>query len=213
MTAIRSLSKKYMILYCRRCDVVYVAENGIVVKAKLKCDDFFIGDSFQEIAENAGYSCKYIDSYSNWYYLMNFIDSFVGKDISELINAMKKRARANAATRTSMKKSKEVWQESIRRFGNILISVKEISYYETGVNVFVLLNSSLSFDEQRKYIKENKQMCLDFILFDLKRKNRKKALNLIKFCNIDQIVVTKENEALFTFELRDKIQETLSKSN
>lgn len=209
MTAIESLSKKYMILYCRRCDIVYVAENGILIKAKLECDDFFIGDAFKEIVENSGYSQKYIESYSRWHDLMDFIDSFVGKDISDLKNAIDKRVKINQKNRIAMEKSKEALQESISRFGNVLISVKEINYFETGVNIFVLLSSSISFREQSTYIKENKEMCLDFILFELKRKNKNKATNLIRFCQISQIVVTRENEVLFTFELKEKIQDIL----
>lgn len=209
MTAIESLSKKYMILYCRRCDIVYVAENGILIKAKLECDDFFIGDALKEIVENAGYNRKYIESYCRWHDLMDFIDSFVGKDVSKLKEAIEDKANRNRKNRIAVAKSNEIWQESIKRFGNVLISVKEINYFETGVNIFVLLSSSISFQDQRTYIKENKEMCLDFILFELKRKNRNKALNLIRFCQISQIVVTKENEVMFTFELKEKIQDIL----
>lgn len=209
MTAIESLSKKYMILYCRRWDIVYVAENGMIIKTKLKCDDFFIGEALKEIVENAGYSQKYIESYCRWHDLMDFIDSFVGKDISDLKNAIDKRAKINQKNRIAMEKSNEALQESIKRFGNVLISVKEINYFETGVNIFVLLSSSISFQEQRTYIKENKEMCLDFILFELKRKNKNKVINLIRFCQISQIVVTRENEVLLTFELKEKIQDIL----
>lgn len=139
------------------------------------------------------------------------IRSFIGKNVSELEAELSRRAERNAKHRRHRAEAESFWREQLERHGDVLLSVdtKEIDTFNTGVNIYVLLNSRYAFTDQCNYVKTNKKDCVQFIFEVLRKKRKNKILDLLNFCKITRVVVTRSNEACFTFELKDEIQKIL----
>ncbi len=205
--------KECNVLFHDSKEIYYIAEDGTIKIGESKQWDYGPGECYIKLCEKSGLCVDFA-----WYRIFDFVAKYVGKNSSELIEEVEKRGERAKYGRDWRKKQKEryeKWLEYAKENGDIVIGIdkKSIDVFSTGINIFILLNSRYSFQEQCEFIKNHKLECVNFIISELKEAKRKKVLDLIHFCEISRIVVTRRNEVCFTFELKGKIQEILQNEN
>lgn len=109
------------------------------------------------------------------------------------------------------------WNKHDSGFNRLVIgfNYRSIKYYESGVNIWVTLNSHYSYEKQVRMVQEKKEGIVKYIIEEIsirEGKVYKKALSIIKCSNLDSMTVTRRNELCITFELKDKIKSILEEN-
>ena len=186
------------------CDgVVYVDKNIIKIKPYNPHRNYGY-EMLEDIYHECGY-VRFEPAVSG-----HIVYDFIGKTLDEFKEELKRRAKILAKHRGNSMKYFKRWIEQCETFSDIPIGIdKQIDDFETGFSVFVLMNSKYTRKKQADFIRNNKKKFIAFVVQEIKRLKKRKYANLIPFCRVSNVMVTNRNEAVVTFELKEKLEDVL----
>jgi hypothetical protein len=127
----------------------------------------------------------------------------INKDIVE------KRKKARAAYHARV----ERWENQFAENGNVVLGIdyKTVDVYDAGFSIWILLNSSVPYEQQKECLFHHPKQWLPFVMGEMRaRKKFQKYLDMMPYCKISKISLTRRNEAQVTFELKEGVVEALS---
>lgn len=98
------------------------------------------------------------------------------------------------------------WREQVERMTDLVLSVGDIEEYDYGVNIWILLNTRYSFEEQKEFINGRVTDVVHFIKEELRARHKRKdleLLELLRFMSLVEVTLTRHNEAVFRFEVKN----------
>lgn len=156
------------------------------------------------------YSCGY--RLVRDYAAFDLAASFAGKSVVEFESELRRRAALRAVRRAEIKESKKQWAKHVEHMSDIVIKIDAVDMFETGFNVWLLLNSRYTFREQREYVQRRHKDILKYIheeLCQTKKRAQKKAAELWAFVDLVSVTLTRENVVEYKFEIKEKIRSIL----
>ncbi len=159
------------------------------------------------------YSCGYKFVSDNMAIDLAF--SFVGKNISEFKAELRMRAQKSTAAREKRSKSRKDWADHVKRMSNMIIGIESVDLFETGFNVWLMLNTQYSYQHQRSYVQNRHKDILYFMGSELQHSSKRvwrQSSKLMAFAELISVTLTKQNVVQYTYELKEGIQEILKDS-
>lgn len=156
------------------------------------------------------YSCGY--RIVRDYAAFDLAASFAGKSVAEFESELRRRAALRAVRRAEIKESKKQWAKHVEHMSDMVIKIDTVNMFETGFNVWLLLNSRYTFREQKEYVQRRHKDILKYIHVELrqtKRRAQKKVAELWAFIDLVSVTLTRENIVEYKFEIKDKIRSIL----
>ena len=136
--------------------------------------------------------------------------SYDGKNIEELKAELKRRALLNESRREIREGRRQAWNKQMAELGGFMIGITDIDSYDRGFAVWISLNTRYSFDQQKKFVQSRRENIIAFVEEELPQKKRlKQQADLLPFCHVAEIIVTRQNAVVVKYELKPEIQELL----
>lgn len=202
-----------MKLLCRAYhDALYVDDFGKIIKGTYKKLDSTDKSIIHDIAVECGYTERnHIECSFGGF---DFLASFAGKPLEDLKKVLIARAERNKKEREKRHKQIEDWNSQKDEIKKFLIGIdKKIYDFETGFNVYVIMNTHNHKSEQVNFIKTHKKIFVSFVVGEIKKLKNKKYSDLLTFCYISEITIKNNNEVVVTFEIKEELQEKLQSIN
>lgn len=179
----------------------FVDEFGVIRVEKQSVAHGFLSDGcLRAVVEESGN--HFSDSYREWETVEKYKDRPFSEYKKHLEERRKRRERRNenGTQRERLDKHRE-------KFGDMVIGVdKKIDVYPTGFRISLLFNTSKSYDEQLSYLQGRFDECLRFVKEQASRTRSAVAKNVLPYCKLSEVIMTKRNEAVFVFEIADRVR-------
>lgn len=191
-----------LLLFEDTCNRVFVDEIGVIrVEKQDAMYRALSGGCLETVVEESGN--RFRDSYME----RETVKKYADRPFCEYRNHLEKRRKLrekrneNGTGRESMDKHRQ-------RFGDMVISVdkKGIDVYPTGFRISLLFNTSKTYSEQFSYLRNRFEDCLLFVKEQASRSRSVVIKNVLPYCKLSEVIMTKRNEAVFVFEIADRVR-------
>ena len=206
------------VLFCTPHKCLFVDGDGILVQKSVSDKDYFDiywdmycygREPLKGILSECGYASNCVKDAQRYLAL-----SFDGNSIEKLKEELKRRAKRNKTIRERDKKNYKDWMNESEEVKKWLIGVdKNVDNFETGFSVYVLMNSGHTRAEQANFIRNRKQVFIQFVMKEMRKIKNGKYIDLIPFCKMSEITVKNNNEVVVTFEFKDGLKEAINGVN
>ena len=187
-------------------DEYYIDKAGSICKRRIEYRQGVYGLStwFEGLCVSLGYS-KPEKAFCTNFFNKTCFEKLVGKNINDLIRYVK----ANGAKIGRYREKREQSRKECKEYSDLYIAVdtKDIDFYNSGFSVFVLLNTKYSYQQQLSSLKRDKEALIKYTSLKLSEQERgkaKKASNLLPFCYVSDIVLTRRNEVRVTYQIKSE---------
>ena len=182
----------------------YYFEDGVLAFDKIKRVDGKCNRETLDWIRGLGYDSPILGSCVD----RMFFNPSVGKDREYLEGRIKKAAKKLDDRRRKIAEDGEKWDELRKRFNGFVIGVdKTVDVYGSGFSVRVLLSAQKSFDERKRFIKENRNDFWRYVIGELE--NNKRAMGKVgdmRFYEPDELIILRAPEVEVKFKVREGIQ-------
>ena len=207
--------------------VTYINDSGIIKRRLIfttrVADWWSISETINNKREEFGeiYLKKFIDpmyicwtnmggrKYNRW--IDSSLEKSVGFGIETLLNNIKQYYDANIDGKGYMNSDeRKRWcsLNSESRLHIIGLDRSFIDVYPTGFSVRLLLRTSKSFDEQKKFLKENRKDILKYVMNEIQySKKIMKRIGDLKFYKPVEIILLRTNEVDIKFEVKGELMD------
>lgn len=182
----------------------YIDGTGKICKRKSEYRENVCGLSewFKNYCVSLGYTAPEHAFCAN-IFTKTYFGNMLGKSEKDLMFIVKE----NGAKRNKHKEKVERFKKEREEYSNIFIAVdtKDIDFYDAGFSVFVFLNTKYSYQQQLSSLNSNKKELIKYIAKKLSESGRgkaKKASDLLSFCYVSDIVLTRTNEVRVTYQIK-----------
>lgn len=189
----------------------YRIKNGIIKKETI--DSAYRThnnwDNLIALCKSVGYDSQY--AWAGHRVVEKAIEPSVGKPIEDAEKITKRLAFELQRARIRNKKELERAENSKKRLANaslpdglVLGLAKEIDVCESGFSVRVLLSSSLTFEQHKKLVKDNKAKICKWAMTEItERKSMLKAVGSMTFYKPVEMTILRSCEIEIKFEDKD----------
>ena len=198
------------------CFIGYV-DNDVIRVHRIRPDDqipqaisstrYF--EPIRRLAEEHGLFLNRVDI------ALNILLACGGKPMPELVKEIQKRKVESDHRRKIRQEDEAVWNKLQEQFRNTVLGVDGVDIYPTGMSLEILLNSLLTFEEQREFVKANKKALVRHVQKEMPRtkrvskRRRQDALDVLPYCDLTEITLTRRNLLILKYDIKKHIQEIL----
>lgn len=192
---------------CFSYDIAVVLdENNLIQVYKIRFPCYASNsDMLRDIVLSCGYK------QFNFENTKDLLRKFEGESIEAFKDELRRRAKLNFAKREENQAKNEKWNECLEEFGGTILSIFDVDTYDTGFSVWVSLSSQRTYQQQIELIKAKKKDVVKYVgdLLRLKKRWKHRA-ELLPYCYVSGIVVTRRNALVIKYELKEEIQRVLN---
>lgn len=161
-----------------------------------------LSPQFEKFCVSFGYSHPK-KSFCENFFTKTYFENLIGEDENDLISEVKTNGRKSKKYR----EKRENGEKERKKYSDIFIAVdtRDIDFYDAGFSVFVFLNTKYSYQQQLSSLNSNKKELIKYIAKKLSESGRgkaKKASDLLPFCYVSDIVLTRTNEVRITYQIK-----------
>ncbi len=123
--------------------------------------------------------------------------------VREVLDEMKRRMDDSQKRTDSRDRKMSEWNAQVADASDVVIGLDEISIMEKGIEVWLLLHTGYSLEQQRKLVFENRERLIKYIVRDLKRGTSSEYLYAVKMLShvkTYKVAVREYNAAVFFLE-------------
>ena len=197
-------------------DNAFLDEDGLIVIQRVtnwedRCLHFW-ADPMKELMKKYGYRTISEDM------VRPILYKHIGQNMKAVVEYLKRHEEKLMKQRETRQLEEQAWEKLRKRFEGKVIGIDDIDIYEQGITISILLNSFYRFYEQQAFVKENKRDLARFVQEELAntkgvpRPMRQKAIDLLPFCRLSELVLTRRNRLELKYDLKDGVIKALEDS-
>lgn len=195
---------------------VYIWDDGTISKRKFHkeenykreyINERFIRWAYQRLEASPGALERFFASDWPGVSLAKHLCNHSFRTVEEVLVEIKRRIEADEKQQKQTASKATEWNAQVADASDVYIGLDEVGILKKGIEVWILLNSRYSFEEQLKLIRENQKKLVKYIIRDMRRSVSADCINAIKMLDFVERVNTKVgryNSAIFFFEFGEE---------
>ena len=179
----------------------YIRADGIITV--IASNSILEGDgpALKKLMLSCGYTS--LNSYGN---CRQLVFAYEGKSIEDLNDELKRRSAASQVKRNFRANEQQKWKKLREDMDGFIIKIVDVDDYNGGFTVWVSLSTNYTYDQQRRFVQYKKEGIVAFVKDELPNQKRfKRYADLLQFCNIVEITITRQNAVIVKYELKPEI--------
>lgn len=207
-------TKKF--LFKSRTDNAFLDEDGLIVIQRVTNREYrclhFWADPMEKLMRKYGYRTISEDM------VRSILYKHIGQNMKAVVEYLKRHEAKLMKQRRDRQLEEKAWEKLRTRFEGKVIGIDDVDIYEQGMTISLLLNSFYHFYEQEAFVKQNKKDLVQFVQEELAntkgvpKSMRQKAIDLLPFCHLSELVLTRRNRLELKYDLKDGVIKALEDS-
>lgn len=145
--------------------------------------------------------------------LIKLVFSFEGASVDDLVAEIAKRGTTLRTAAEHEEQKKALWNQLPEYLRPLIIGIFSLEFYPTGLSVYINLNTSYTFEQQRLLLARGQNGMAEWLskaFTTLRAAQYRKAARLLPFLRISSWAIARNNQAVYRYELKQRVMDVLS---